>query len=215
MGISRPAGVPECSICKYNLSYWFLRRYILTVLPHAAQSNFHPQVIDEYGSGNMSTSHWPPASSIGQYDGSLVTASSTSSPNHELKCENCHGPFLRKGSEYFCPNCPAFMRMAPRITQRQAKPKAAAAPNNRRNGVTCANCQTNSTTLWRRNNEGNPVCNACGLYYKLHNMNRPLSMKKEGIQKRKRKPKNNGGAPMHRAPLPSEYTCQGLQYAIK
>lgn len=166
-------------------------------------SNFHPQVIDEYGSGNMSTSHWPPASSIGQYDGSLVTASSTSSPNHELKCENCHGPFLRKGSEYFCPNCPAFMRMAPRITQRQAKPKAAAAPNNRRNGVTCANCQTNSTTLWRRNNEGNPVCNACGLYYKLHNMNRPLSMKKEGIQKRKRKPKNNGGAPMHRAPLPS------------
>ncbi|XP_070073735.1 box A-binding factor [Drosophila takahashii] len=165
--------------------------------------NFHPQVIDEYGTGNMTATHWSPAGSIGQYDGSLVTASSTSSPNHELKCENCHSPFMRKGSEYFCPNCPPFMRMAPRMPQRQAKPKAAAAPNNRRNGVTCANCQTNSTTLWRRNNEGNPVCNACGLYYKLHNMNRPLSMKKEGIQKRKRKPKNNGGAPMHRTALPS------------
>ncbi|XP_041565417.1 box A-binding factor isoform X2 [Drosophila elegans] len=166
-------------------------------------SNFHPQVIDEYATGNMSTTHWSPAGSIGQYDGSLVTTSSTSSPNHELKCESCHSPLMRKGSELFCTNCSPFMRMAQRMPQRQAKPKAAAAPNNRRNGVTCANCQTNSTTLWRRNNEGNPVCNACGLYFKLHNMNRPLSMKKEGIQKRKRKPKNNGGAPMHRAPLPS------------
>ena len=32
----------------------------------------------------------------------------------------------------------------------------------------CANCQTNTTTLWRRNAQGEPVCNACGLYYKLH-----------------------------------------------
>lgn len=41
---------------------------------------------------------------------------------------------------------------------------------NRRNGVTCANCTTNHTTLWRRNHQGEPVCNACGLYYKLHNV---------------------------------------------
>jgi hypothetical protein len=26
------------------------------------------------------------------------------------------------------------------------------------------------TTLWRRNHNGEPVCNACGLYYKLHNV---------------------------------------------
>ncbi|KAH9281896.1 Transcription factor GATA-6 [Echinococcus granulosus] len=50
----------------------------------------------------------------------------------------------------------------------------------------CANCQTSATTLWRRNVEGEPVCNACGLYFKLHKVNRPLSMKKEAIQKRKR-----------------------------
>ncbi|ENN73043.1 hypothetical protein YQE_10378, partial [Dendroctonus ponderosae] len=40
--------------------------------------------------------------------------------------------------------------------------------SNRRNGVTCANCKTTNTTLWRRNNQGEPVCNACGLYFKLH-----------------------------------------------
>ena len=38
----------------------------------------------------------------------------------------------------------------------------------RRAGLSCANCHTTNTTLWRRNNEGEPVCNACGLYYKLH-----------------------------------------------
>ncbi|XP_005809757.1 trans-acting T-cell-specific transcription factor GATA-3 isoform X5 [Xiphophorus maculatus] len=57
----------------------------------------------------------------------------------------------------------------------------------RRAGTSCANCQTTTTTLWRRNANGDPVCNACGLYFKLHNINRPLTMKKEGIQTRNRK----------------------------
>ncbi|CAH0382169.1 unnamed protein product [Bemisia tabaci] len=39
----------------------------------------------------------------------------------------------------------------------------------RRAGTSCANCKTTTTTLWRRNQNGEPVCNACGLYYKLHN----------------------------------------------
>ncbi|CAH8648388.1 unnamed protein product [Heterobilharzia americana] len=61
----------------------------------------------------------------------------------------------------------------------------------RRSGQCCTNCNTSATTLWRRNTEGEPVCNACGLYYKLHKINRPISMKKEGIQTRKRKPRMN------------------------
>ena len=31
------------------------------------------------------------------------------------------------------------------------------------------------------------MCNACGLYYKLHNRNRPLSLKKDNILTRNRK----------------------------
>ncbi|CAA9996972.1 unnamed protein product, partial [Nesidiocoris tenuis] len=61
----------------------------------------------------------------------------------------------------------------------------------RRIGLCCTNCGTGTTTLWRRNNDGEPVCNACGLYFKLHGVNRPLAMRKDGIQTRKRKPKKS------------------------
>lgn len=52
----------------------------------------------------------------------------------------------------------------------------------RRLGLRCANCATTTTSLWRRNNQGETVCNACGLYFKLHGVNRPLAMKKDNIQ---------------------------------
>lgn len=52
----------------------------------------------------------------------------------------------------------------------------------RRAGLSCTNCCTSTTSLWRRNSHGEPVCNACGLYYKLHGVNRPLAMKKDSIQ---------------------------------
>ncbi|ORZ09795.1 hypothetical protein BCR42DRAFT_301114, partial [Absidia repens] len=50
----------------------------------------------------------------------------------------------------------------------------------------CYNCKTTTTPLWRRNENGNTICNACGLYYKLHNIQRPVTMKKTTIKKRKR-----------------------------
>ncbi|XP_015112412.1 uncharacterized protein LOC107038045 isoform X2 [Diachasma alloeum] len=76
----------------------------------------------------------------------------------------------------------------------------------RRVGLSCSNCQTTITSLWRRNSCGEPVCNACGLYYKLHAINRPLSMKKDNIQTRKRKPK--GGMKSSDTPLSNNgLTC--------
>lgn len=35
----------------------------------------------------------------------------------------------------------------------------------------CSNCLTTKTTAWRRDQTGKLVCNACGLYYRLHRVN--------------------------------------------
>ncbi|GLB43343.1 putative GATA zinc finger [Lyophyllum shimeji] len=63
--------------------------------------------------------------------------------------------------------------------------------------LSCANCGTSTTPLWRRDDVGNNICNACGLYFKLHGTHRPNSMKKTVIKRRKRVPAAAGGSPQH------------------
>lgn len=50
----------------------------------------------------------------------------------------------------------------------------------------CANCETITTPLWRRDANGRTICNACGLYYKLHLVHRPATMMRTVIKRRKR-----------------------------
>lgn len=54
--------------------------------------------------------------------------------------------------------------------------------------ATCTNCFTQTTPLWRINHEGQLLCNACGLFFKLHGEGRPtslsLSLKMDLIKKR-------------------------------
>nr|AAB03891.1 nitrogen catabolic enzyme regulatory protein [Neurospora crassa] len=61
-----------------------------------------------------------------------------------------------------------------------------AAGNSTDTPTTCTNCFTQTTPLWRRNPDGQPLCNACGLFLKLHGVVRPLSLKTDVIKKRNR-----------------------------
>ena len=73
-------------------------------------------------------------------------------------------------------------------SRQTSRPGSPGPKNTDQNGVptTCTNCFTQTTPLWRRNPEGHPLCNACGLFLKLHGVVRPLSLKTDVIKKRNR-----------------------------
>ncbi|CAI4034315.1 hypothetical protein SMKI_10G1020 [Saccharomyces mikatae IFO 1815] len=55
----------------------------------------------------------------------------------------------------------------------------------------CRNCSTSTTPLWRRDEHGAVLCNACGLFLKLHGKPRPISLKTDVIKSRNRKSNTN------------------------
>ena len=70
----------------------------------------------------------------------------------------------------------------------------------------CTNCHTVTTPLWRKTNEGNVLCNACGLFYKLHGILRPLNALSTMSQKRP--------TPRSRAPNSTSLVFQSPQSII-
>ncbi|KAF7359630.1 GATA zinc finger domain-containing protein [Mycena venus] len=52
------------------------------------------------------------------------------------------------------------------------------------NGPQCSHCGTYKTSVWRRNKDGEQVCNACGVYYRVNGRERPLTMKQSKVKPR-------------------------------
>ncbi|KAG2137841.1 uncharacterized protein EDB93DRAFT_1090984 [Suillus bovinus] len=116
----------------------------------------------------------------------------------KAECNNCgatHTPLWRRGlnDELNCNACGLYCKL-----HKRPRPKSMRASHGegRRGGALslasalstaqCYNCHTTATPLWRKDDEGKTVCNACGLYYKLHGSARPISMKSDIIRKRSR-----------------------------
>jgi GATA-binding protein len=147
--------------------------------------------------------HWSPGGSLGRTHGSAASVSdirnrgndprrqkiprTSSTPNAAgLAHQGMHG---RPQSS---PNSP------PESGFNSAAPSRPQSPGGTKQGeggapTTCTNCFTQTTPLWRRNPEGHPLCNACGLFLKLHGVVRPLSLKTDVIKKRNR---GSGNAPV-------------------
>ncbi|TEB06342.1 hypothetical protein FA13DRAFT_1760170 [Coprinellus micaceus] len=127
-----------------------------------------------------------------------ATATSLNPAVLRAECSNCgatHTPLWRRGlnDELNCNACGLYCKLHKRprpksMRNNHGEGRAQAAPRQETVDVMaqCYNCHTTATPLWRKDDEGKTVCNACGLYYKLHGTARPISMKSDVIRKRSR-----------------------------
>ncbi|GLB44410.1 putative zinc finger binding to DNA consensus sequence [AT]GATA[AG] [Lyophyllum shimeji] len=122
----------------------------------------------------------------------------------KAECSNCgatHTPLWRRGlnDELNCNACGLYCKLhkrpRPKSMRNTHGERTQAPPRQETVDVMaqCYNCHTTATPLWRKDDEGKTVCNACGLYYKLHGSARPISMKSDVIRKRSRHDARRGG----------------------
>jgi hypothetical protein len=83
------------------------------------------------------------------------------------------------------------------------------------NKTQCSNCQTTTTPLWRRDPQGHPLCNACGLFLKLHGAVRPLSLKTDVIKKRNRGSASGGSSNQHGSSTSKSNSCKSTKSYAK
>ncbi|KAJ7024445.1 hypothetical protein C8F04DRAFT_968840 [Mycena alexandri] len=132
----------------------------------------------------------PPATYPGQY-----------APSHEVpegpkQCYNCgrtSTPLWRRDpstQQVLCNACGLYVQQ-----RREPRPQILIDADNDDDesesegdpgGPECSHCHTHQTSVWRRNKEGEQVCNACGVYQRLRGKPRPLELGGKKIKPRAR-----------------------------
>ncbi|KAL5971898.1 Erythroid transcription factor [Taenia solium] len=85
-------------------------------------------------------------------------------------CQYHKNRLIQHASSVPCPSNPSIPTTATRdcMVQPVKRSRRTLPHPGSRSGTVCSNCKTSQTSLWRRAPEGDVVCNACGLYRKMH-----------------------------------------------
>ncbi|KAH7923014.1 hypothetical protein BV22DRAFT_1036849 [Leucogyrophana mollusca] len=154
--------------------------------------------------------------------GNTSTSNNSAPGGVKAECSNCgatHTPLWRRGlnDELNCNACGLYCKLHKRTRPKRVHnshgdgcegSRQQAVPRQELFDVMvgsaqCYNCHTTATPLWRKDDEGKTVCNACGLYYKLHGSARPISMKSDVIRKRSRHDARRAGPDASETPSAS------------
>ncbi|KAJ1977730.1 hypothetical protein H4R35_002183 [Dimargaris xerosporica] len=173
-------------------------------------------VSSEPGSDQGSTSsevHSPLATPDHPQDGNGHLAANATTINgkpstgaSEQCCANCgvtRTPLWRRSENdrLLCNACGLYYKLHHTNRPKTLRPHSVrkdAKSDDPSNQTVCANCATTTTPLWRRDESGATLCNACGLYYKLHRAKRPSSLMSGVIRKRQRYDSSAGGGGRNR-----------------
>ncbi|CAG8532408.1 3010_t:CDS:2 [Ambispora leptoticha] len=96
------------------------------------------------------------------------------------------GPYNLSTSRKNSANTSQSSEQLARENQEESADQQSSESSSNETPIRCVNCAQTQTPLWRKNEKGQPICNACGLYAKLHNRDRPVAMRKAKIQRRRR-----------------------------
>ncbi|KAJ7499827.1 hypothetical protein FB451DRAFT_985323, partial [Mycena latifolia] len=141
----------------------------------------------------------PPKSSPSALSAQSAHSSSSTrvpDPSNEIKrCNHCHAtttPLWRRDPtthHTLCNACGLYLQQRHALRPQELIDAdndeecegSVGAPD----GPECSHCHTRQTSVWRRNKEGDQVCNACG-GERLRGKERPLWLKRNKIKPRRR-----------------------------
>ncbi|TFK96298.1 hypothetical protein BDV98DRAFT_494295, partial [Pterulicium gracile] len=107
-----------------------------------------------------------------------------------VHCKTTTTPLWRRGknqSELLCNACGLYLQARGEYRPQRLIDEDRAGvelPEGGGDGKQCSHCFTCRTTVWRRDKEGKPLCNACGVYLKMKGRERPIEFRKDKIRRR-------------------------------
>jgi transcription elongation factor Elf1 len=170
--------------------------------PHGASNTMYTSPHAAYSAPQYPT-NYPYAPAPGQYPGQFAPGTIPApDPGTSIKqCYNCgrtNTPLWRRDpttQHTLCNACGLYLQQ-----RHEQRPQALIDADNDEGeseeyvgppgGPECSHCHTHQTSVWRRNKDGDQVCNACGVYQRLRGKERPLSLRKNKVKPRAKHTQN-------------------------